>query len=90
MPQKEQYGAQPPLELLRQWIDHGHWYDLKEMVKQEVVDVVGESYYRLKTVQVYKLLKNMKSRGFGHTYDEIIIQFYWFIYPLCRFPLLVV
>lgn len=40
MPQKEQYGAQPPLELLRQWIDHGHWYDLKEMVRQEVVDVV--------------------------------------------------
>ncbi|XP_068632055.1 dynein axonemal heavy chain 3 [Battus philenor] len=40
MPQKEQYGAQPPLELLRQWIDHGHWYDLKEKVRQEVVDVL--------------------------------------------------
>ncbi|KAL0892691.1 hypothetical protein ABMA27_014410 [Loxostege sticticalis] len=40
MPQKEQWGAQPPLELLRQWIDHGHWYDLKEMVRQEVVDVL--------------------------------------------------
>ncbi|KAI8435549.1 hypothetical protein MSG28_003843 [Choristoneura fumiferana] len=37
---KEVYGAQPPLELIRQWIDHGHWYDLKEMVKQEVVDVL--------------------------------------------------
>ncbi|XP_039753870.1 dynein heavy chain 3, axonemal [Pararge aegeria] len=40
MPQKEQWGAQPPLELLRQWIDHGHWYDLREMVRQEVVDVL--------------------------------------------------
>ncbi|XP_053607537.1 dynein axonemal heavy chain 3 [Plodia interpunctella] len=40
MPQKEVYGAQPPLELIRQWIDHGHWYDLKEMVRQEVVDVL--------------------------------------------------
>ncbi|RVE49566.1 hypothetical protein evm_005794 [Chilo suppressalis] len=40
MPQKEQWGAQPPLELLRQWVDHGHWYDLKDMVRQEVVDVL--------------------------------------------------
>ncbi|XP_045771343.1 dynein axonemal heavy chain 3 isoform X1 [Maniola jurtina] len=40
MPQKEQWGAQPPLELLRQWLDHGHWYDLREMVRQEVVDVL--------------------------------------------------
>lgn len=44
MPQKECYGAQPPLELLRQWIDHGHWYDLRDMVRQEVVDVVSSPF----------------------------------------------
>ena len=39
MPAKEQYGAQPPIELLRQFLDHGGWYNLKENTFQDIVDV---------------------------------------------------
>jgi dynein heavy chain len=27
MPRKDEFGSQPPLEILRQWIDYGGWYD---------------------------------------------------------------
>ena len=41
MPQKDKFGAQSPIELLRQFMDYGGWYDLASETKDfiKIVDV---------------------------------------------------
>lgn len=40
MPKKELYGAQPPLELLRQYLDYRGWYNRKELQFMKIEDVI--------------------------------------------------
>ncbi len=39
MPSRERFGAQPPLELLRQWFAHGGWYDRRSLECNRIVDI---------------------------------------------------
>ena len=40
MPTQEEYFAQPPIELLRQWFDQAGWYDRKTLTFRQIIDVV--------------------------------------------------
>lgn len=39
MPAKDTYGSQPPLELIRLWLDWGFWYDRKKQTTKHIKDV---------------------------------------------------
>ena len=40
MPNKEVYGAQPPIEILRQCLHWGGWWDRKEIEWRQIVDTI--------------------------------------------------
>jgi len=40
MPQVEQYGAQPPIELIRTLLDHSYWTDLIETTRMDIEDTM--------------------------------------------------
>jgi dynein heavy chain, axonemal len=40
MPKKEEYEAQPPIELLRQWMDHKGWYNRVSKEFWEIQDII--------------------------------------------------
>ena len=60
MPAKQEYGDQPPLELLRQWMEYGVWYDREKQV--------------VKSIKNMHLVGAMGPPGGGRTYISMRVQ----------------
>lgn len=91
MPKKEEYGAQPPLELLRQWLDHGGWYDRKSKEKpfNKIEDIVivaamgppggGRSEITARVQRHFNILTytDLQAESISSIFRTIITAFYY-------------
>ena len=87
MPQKETYGAQPPIELLRQFMDHQGWYDRENQFRtmQDVLFIAamgppggGRSAITQRYQRHFNLLSIVEfdSKALEHIFGTILDWFY--------------
>ncbi|GIQ85823.1 dynein heavy chain 1, axonemal, partial [Kipferlia bialata] len=84
MPLPEEYGAQPPLELLRQWFVDGGWYDLKTKEFMNLIDIQfvaamgppggGRTHVCLRTLRHFNLISvpELSQDSLKHIFSTIV------------------
>ena len=91
MPTKDEYGSQPPIELLRQWFDSGYWYDRQKVVKNYMCELQllaamgkpggGRAHLTPRIVSKFHLMNftNPSEKQMRKIYETIFItKFYQF------------
>ena len=89
MPKKEFYGAQPPIELLRQWMDHKGWYEriTKEKNWMTIQDIIfvsamgppggGRSFITPRLLRHYNIITytELDSKSVSMIFNTILSKF---------------
>ena len=44
MPAKDTFGSQPPIELMKLWLDYGFWYDREKQTQKEIRVITYRTY----------------------------------------------
>ena len=88
MPAKDEYGSQGPIELLRQWLDHGGWYDRSSLTFLDIVDIVligalgppggGRSAMTARFKRHFNLLSftELSRNSLSHVFSTIMDSFF--------------
>lgn len=75
MPGKDTFGSQPPLELIRLWLDYGFWYDRS---KQTVKNIKVREEKVFESISPFDQVRggNLK-RGAGHSLASKNVSHYF-------------
>lgn len=76
MPKKEEYGAQPALELLRQFLDHKGWYNRKELSFMKLEDVVLLGAMGSRGAITARLVRHFNILAYAELNEDIIKQIF--------------
>lgn len=88
MPKKETYGAQPPIELIRQYLDHKGWYDRKTLQFMKLDDLLilstmgppggGRTFITNRIVRHFNMLAytDLSDEAINHIFSSLINNFF--------------
>jgi dynein heavy chain len=88
MPRKEEYGAQPPIELIRQVMDSGFWFNRKKLIPEhmlnlELITAMGEPGGG-RQVLTPRIVSNFHLLAFGQPTEAVMKRIYEIICE-CKF-----
>ena len=82
MPKRELFGAQPPVELLRQFVDQGGWYDKKELNFMKYEDVTTICSMTTTNRVTDRLYIHFNLIGFEEMSEDSIIKVFKTLYSV--------